>query len=207
MPALTTPSPNPDSLLRRARAGDTQALAMLLPLYRDYLKLLARLQIDRRLQAKVDPSDVVQDALLMAHRNFRLFRGSSELELLGWLRQILATSLAVVARHYLATKQRRLDLEQELEKDLDNASRVLSVHFAKQSTPSALAMKREEGVLLASALARLPEHYREVLVLRHLEGLGFPEIAQRLGRSTDSVKKFWSRGLIRLRRELEGYHE
>jgi RNA polymerase sigma-70 factor (ECF subfamily) len=182
-------------------------LALLLPLYRDYLKLLARLQIDRRLQAKVDPSDVVQDALLMAHRNFRLFRGGSEQELLSWLRQILATSLAVVARHYLATKKRQLKLEQELQHDLDDTSRVLSMHFAKQSTPSVQAMKREEGVLLASALAQLPEHYREALVLRHLEGLGFPEIAQRLGRSVDSVKKVWSRGLICLRRELEAYHD
>jgi RNA polymerase sigma-70 factor, ECF subfamily len=200
-------SPRPDSLLRRARAGDTEALGGLLALYRDYLKLLAKLQIDGRLRRKLDASDVVQDALLMAHRNFGQFRGTSEYELLAWLRQILATSMAVVMRHYFGTKQRRMDLERELSRELDDASRVLNVQLVQKSTPSSAAMEREEGVVLANALARLPKHYREVLVLRHLEGLSMAEVAERMGRSIDSVKKVWSRGLIRLRSELEAGHE
>jgi RNA polymerase sigma-70 factor (ECF subfamily) len=200
-------APRPDSLLRRAHAGDTQALGDLLALYRDYLKLLAKLQIDRRLRRKLDASDVVQDALLMAHRHFQQFRGSSENELLAWLRQILATSMAVVVRHYFGTKQRRLHLERELRHELDDASRVLNTRLVQKNTPSTAAVAREEGVLLANALARLPEHYREVLVLRHLEGLSMAEVAERMGRSIDSVKKVWSRGLIRLRSELEGVDE
>jgi RNA polymerase sigma-70 factor (ECF subfamily) len=200
-------SPRPDSLLRRARAGDVKALGDLLSMYRDYLKLLAKLQIDRKLRRKLDASDVVQDAMLMAHRNFGIFRGTTEYELLAWLRQILATSMAVVVRHYFGTKQRRMDLERELRHDLDDASRVLHVRLVQKSTPSSMAMKREEGVVLANALAQLPKHYREVLVLRHLEGLGMAEISERMGRSIDSVKKIWSRGLIRLRAELEGSDE
>ena len=198
--------PRPDSLLRRARAGDTQALGDLLALYRDYLKLLAKLQIDRRLRRKLDASDVVQDALLLAHRYFERFRGTSENELVAWLRQILATSMAVIVRHYYGTKQRRVHLEQELRHDLDDASRALNARLVP-STPSDAAAQREEGVLLANALARLPNHYREVLVLRHLEGLSMSDVAQRMGRSIDSVKKVWSRGLIRLRRELEGAND
>jgi RNA polymerase sigma-70 factor, ECF subfamily len=200
-------SPRPDSLLRRARAGDTEALGDLLALYRDYLKLLAKLQIDRRLRRKLDASDVVQDAMLMAHRNFGQFRGTTEYELLAWLRQILATSMAVVMRHYFGTKQRRMDLERELRHELDDASRVLNVRLIQKSTPSTAAIQREEGVVLANALARLPKHYREVLVLRHLEGLSMAGVAERMGRSIDSVKKVWSRGLIRLRSELEAGHE
>ena len=94
--------PNPDSLIRRARGGDERALGELLALYRNYLKLLARLGIDRQLHRKLDASDVVQDLLLHAHRAFANFRGQSEEELLAWLRQILATCLAKNARHYQA---------------------------------------------------------------------------------------------------------
>ena len=73
----------------------------------------------------------------------------------------------------------------------------------QHSSPSQGAIRREQAVLLADALAKLPEHYRDVLVFRHLEGLSFPEIAQRMGRSLDSVEKLWVRGLNRLRQVLE----
>jgi RNA polymerase sigma-70 factor (ECF subfamily) len=195
--------PNPESLLRLAQQGDGDALGELLALYRDYLKLLARLQIDRRLRRKLDASDAVQEAMLAAHRGFGQFRGGSERELLAWLRQILATSLAGLARQYVGTQRRRLDLERELAHGLEDASRVMDARLIQHSSPSRRAIRREEAVLLANALARLPADYREVLVLRHLEGLSFPEVAERMGRSIDSVKKLWSRGLVRLRNELE----
>src|SRR5437763_1042090 len=73
----------------------------------------------------------------------------------------------------------------------------------RQSSPSQRAIRREQSVLLAEALARLPEEDRELLILRHLEGLTFPEVARRLGRTIDSVKKRWPRALASLRRFLE----
>jgi RNA polymerase sigma-70 factor (ECF subfamily) len=79
-----------------------------------------------------------------------------------------------------------------------------TVLVAQQSSPSQQAVRREQSVLLADALARLPEEWRELLVLRHLEGLTFPEVAQRLGRTIDSVKKQWPRALAGLRRMLGG---
>jgi RNA polymerase sigma-70 factor (ECF subfamily) len=75
---------------------------------------------------------------------------------------------------------------------------------AQQSSPSQQATRREESMLLAAALGELPEDYREVLVLRHLEGLTFPEVARRMGRSLDSVEKLWLRALARLRQVLGG---
>jgi RNA polymerase sigma-70 factor (ECF subfamily) len=195
--------PTPESLLRRARAGDEAALGDLLAQYRNYLKLLARLQIDRRLRRKLDASDAVQEAMLAAHRAFAQFRGQSEAELLAWLRQILATGLAGMARRYLGTKQRQIDLERELQHGLDNASRAIDARLVQHSTPSVHAAQREQAVLLANALASLPLRYREVLVLRHLEGMPFPDIAEKLGRTIDSVKKLWSRGLVKLRSALE----
>lgn len=202
----TAPS-NPDSLLRRARRGDEHALGELLAFYRNYLKLLARLQIDRRLQRKLDASDVVQDLLLHAHRAFATFRGETEAELVAWLRQILATCLAKYARHYRGTQRRSVKLERNLEQELNDTSRALDAKLIQQSTPSHSAMRREQGVMLANALAHLPDDYREAVVLRYLEGLSFPEIAERMGRSVDSVRKLWTRGLAQLRAAAEGINE
>ena len=87
-----------DGLLRLARNGDARALGRLLEMYRGYLKLLARLQIDRRLRGKADASDLVQETCLRAHHGFREFRGTTEPELLAWLRQILASRVLDLLR-------------------------------------------------------------------------------------------------------------
>jgi RNA polymerase sigma-70 factor (ECF subfamily) len=75
---------------------------------------------------------------------------------------------------------------------------------ASYSTPSQHAARREQAVLLADALGKLPDDYREVIILRHLEGLPFAEVAGRMGRSEDSVQKLWVRALANLRRTLGG---
>jgi RNA polymerase sigma-70 factor (ECF subfamily) len=109
--------------------------------------------------------------------------------------------VANLLRHYLGTQGRDVRLERELEAELDNSSRMLGAELiAPLSSPSQRAVRREQAVLLANALERLPADYREVIVLRHLEGRSFPEIAQRMRRSVDSVQKLWLRGLSRLRR-------
>jgi RNA polymerase sigma-70 factor (ECF subfamily) len=142
---------------------------------------------------------------LEAHRDFAQFRGHSEAEFLNWLRQIMGRNLANLVRHYFGTRRRDVRLERELAIDLDQSSRVLDRGLvAAQSTPSQQATRREQAVLLADALDRLPPDYREVIILRHLEGLTFPEVARRLGRTLDSVEKLWARGLARLRRSLGG---
>jgi RNA polymerase sigma-70 factor (ECF subfamily) len=199
----TRTTPDPQQLLRLASSGDGAALGALLGLYGDYLKLLARLGINRRLRGKVDASDLVQETFLEAHRDFAQFRGTTEAEFLGWLRRILATNLANVVRRYLGTKGRDVRLERELEIELDESMRTLHPALvAAQSSPSRQAVRREEAVLLADALGRLPPDYREVLILRHLEGLPFAEVAGRMGRTEDSVKNLWARALARLRRTL-----
>jgi RNA polymerase sigma-70 factor (ECF subfamily) len=197
--------PDPEQLLTLARSGNTAALGQVLELYRDYLMLLARLQLSRRLQSKVDASDLVQETFLRAHEHFSGFRGTTEGELMAWLRQILATTLANQMRHYCGTQRRDVRLERNLAAELENSSRVLDrALVAKQSSPSERAARREQAVLLANALARLPAHYREVIVLRHLEGLKFAEVAQRMGRTVDIVKKMWTPALAELRTALGG---
>ena len=128
---------DPEQLLQLARSGSSPALGRLLELYRNYLVLLARLQIGKRLQGKLDPSDLVQETFLEAHRDFAQFRGSSEAEFVNWLRQILARNLANRVRHYYATKRRDVRLERELAVDLDQSSRGVR-------TPSVLVRKVHE---------------------------------------------------------------
>lgn len=201
---LTT-NPDPEQLIQLARSGDGQALGQLLDRYRNYLTLLARLQISRRLQSKVDAQDLVQDTFLKAHRHFDQFRGETEAELAGWLRQILALNVANLVRHYYGTQGRDIRLECELVDELARSSQVGNLGLvAPQSSPSQRAARREEAVVLADKLAQLPEDYAEVIVLRHLQGLPFGEVAQRMGRSVDSVEKLWIRALARLRRMLGG---
>jgi RNA polymerase sigma-70 factor (ECF subfamily) len=196
--------PTPEQLLRRAQAGDSPALGRLLELYRAYLAVLARVQIGRRLQGKVDASDVVQDAFLGATRDFPQFRGTTEPEFRAWLRQVLASLLANLVRHYQGTQRRDVRLERRLAVELDHSSQALDRGLvAAQSSPSQQVMRREQSVVLAEALGRLPDDWRELLILRHLEGLTFPEVARRMGRTVDVVKKLWPRALAGLRRLLE----
>ena len=194
---------DPDDLLSLARAGNAAALGQLLELYRGYLTLLARLQIGRHLQGKVDPADVVQETFLEAHRDFAGFHGQAEAELVAWLRRILATNLANLVRHYLGTQRRDVRLERRLADELEESSRCLTAALAvPQSTPSEGAARREQAVVLAGAVERLPADYREVLVRHHLQGETLAEVARQMGRSLDSVKKLWLRGLLQLRRTL-----
>jgi RNA polymerase sigma-70 factor (ECF subfamily) len=200
-----TADTDPEQLLILARKDQSAALGRLLEHYRHYLALLARVQIGRRLQGKVDADDLVQETFLAAHRSWPLFRGTSEGELVHWLREIFVARLANLVRHYLGTAQRDVRLERDLAAELDQSSRCLDVAFvAPQSSPSQQASRREQAVLLANALQRLPADYREVLILRHLEGLSFPDVATRMERSLDSVKKLWTRALARLRQVLGG---
>jgi RNA polymerase sigma-70 factor (ECF subfamily) len=193
----------PARLLTQARGGSDAALGLLLESYNSYLTLLARVQIGRHLQGKIDPADAVQDTFLEAHRQFDRFRGHGEAAFVRWLREILATRLAICMRRYLGTKRRDVRLERALNDDLDRSSQALSEQLISTlDSPSKLAARRERAVLLADALSRLPEDYRRAIELRHLEELPSVEISRRLQRSEDSVQKLLVLGLARLRWEI-----
>jgi RNA polymerase sigma-70 factor (ECF subfamily) len=195
---------DPTELIARARRGDETAVGRLLELSRNYLKLLARLQIDRQLQGKADASDLVQETFVEALGDFHEFRGVSEGEWLAWVRRILASNLANLVRRYRGTRRRDVRLERTLAADVDHSSEALeaAVVARRQVAPWEEAARREQSVVLADLLERLPPDYREAIVLRQLEGHSFPEVAIRMGRTVDSVKKLWVRGLTRLRETL-----
>jgi RNA polymerase sigma-70 factor (ECF subfamily) len=191
-------------LLNALRQGDAAAQGEILLRYQPWLRLLARLQIDSRFQGKFDASDIVQQTLLEACRDLPQFRGTTEAELRAWLRQILAHVLAHEIRRYHGTQQRDVDREVSLDQALaESSQRLGDMLAAPGSSPSQQAARHEQEVLLADVLARLPADYREVIILRNLEGLSHEEVAQLMGRTVGAVRMLWVRALTRLRQELE----
>jgi RNA polymerase sigma-70 factor, ECF subfamily len=194
---------DPDQLLALAQRGDETALGSLLAVYRQYLAVLAQTQISRRLQGKADASDLVQETFLEAHRHFADFRGATEFEFSGWLRSILAGLIANHVRRYLGTKRRDARLERALAVHIDDLSDTLDRGLAADiNTPSQEAVSREATVRLSQAMGLLPPHYRQVILLRHLEGLPFAQVAEQMGRTVESVEKLWVRALALLRESL-----
>ena len=167
--------------------------------YRAYLHLLARLQLDRRLQAKVDASDIVQQALLQAIRGANEFRGRTDAEMAAWLRQILAHNLAGAIRD-LGRQRRDVRRERPIQADVERSSaRLESWLAADQTSPSQRAVRGEQAVQLADALADLPDAQREALTLHHLQEWTLDQIAGHLGRSPAAVAGLIKRGLRTLR--------
>lgn len=190
-------------LLTAQRGGDEAARAAVLEPLQPWLRLLARLQIDASFQGKFDPSDIAQQTLLEAYRDLPKFQGQSEAELLAWLRQILAHVLAHEIRRYHGTQRRDLSREVSLERSLAQSSLRLGAILADGGpSPSQQAVAREQEVLLAAVLARLPDDYREVIVLRNLQELPHEEIARRMNRSVGAVRMLWLRALAQLRAEI-----
>jgi RNA polymerase sigma-70 factor (ECF subfamily) len=166
---------------------------------REYLRLLARLQLDPRLQGKLDPSDVVQQTLLKAHEKMEQFRGRTEAELTAWLRQILANNLAEAVRKY-AADARNVARERSLEARLDESSaRLEACLLADQSSPSQRVIRQERLVQLANALAQLPVDQRRAVELHHLKGLSVAEVGNHLGKTRAAVVGLLFRGLKTLR--------
>lgn len=178
---------------------DAQALDK----FRDYLRLLAGLQISPSLRSKLDPSDVVQLTMLQAHQAFGQFRGTTEAELAGWLRQILARNLAAAVRE-MGRAKRDVGREQSLEAAIEASSVRLEKFLADESSsPSVRADRNEQLLLLAEAVASLPEAQREAVTLHHLQGMPLADVARQLDRTPGAVMGLLHRGLKQLRTRLE----
>jgi RNA polymerase sigma-70 factor (ECF subfamily) len=171
--------------------------------FRSYLEVLARVHLDSRLRGKLDPADVVQQALLRAYAAWPELKNPDRPVLLAWLRRILARTLADVVKHYERDK-RAVDLEQSLEADLDSpASGLAGWLAADQTSPSQAAVRNEELLRLADALTASPEPQREVVVLKHLRGWTLKQIGEHFGRTVPAVASLLRRGLEDLRRQLK----
>ena len=170
--------------------------------YRDYLHVLARLQLSPALRGKLDASDVVQQTLLKAHQAIGQFRGGSPAELTAWLRQILARTLANAVRDH-GRGRRDVALERSLERSVDESSARLDAWLAAEhSSPSQRAQRNEQSMMLVKALTELPEAQREALLLKHCQGWSLVEIGRHLDRTPAAVASLLQRGLKQLREHL-----
>jgi RNA polymerase sigma-70 factor (ECF subfamily) len=195
-----------EQLLAQARADSPECLGPLFQYYGNYLKLLVATHIDEKLRARCSPSDVVQETYCEAHRDFAKFRGNTKTEFLSWLKAILVNNMArEVEKHILAAKR---DVRREVQIDAiseaveRSAARLESVLADEGPSPSSNVDRHEQTIMLANYLAELPPDYRQVLVLRHCEGLPFKDIAQRMERSAGAVRMLWLRAIGQIREKL-----
>ena len=198
-------APDTDELLRRTAQGDRQARHALLSRHRHRLKNMVALRLDRRLAARVDASDVVQEVLLEAAQGLDDYLRERPLPFYPWLRQLACDHLIDLHRRHLRAQKRSVKREVPLAPHLSDASamQLADRMLARQSSPSDRAIRRELRQRLQAALDRLDEQDREVLVLRHLEQLSTRETAAVLGIREGAVKTRHLRALERLRVLLE----
>lgn len=171
--------------------------------FRTYLRFLARVQLDRRLQAKVDPSDIVQQSLLQAHQARDQFRGETDGQRAAWLRQILAHVIAHAVRDHHREK-RDVDREVSLSQGIDASSAQLEGWLiSDQSGPAQRAVRNERILLVSESLESLPDAQRDAVILRFWHGMSLQEIADELDRTPRAVAGLLQRGLKALRGRLD----
>lgn len=196
MPADDAPSVV--ELLNAARQGDDAGRQELFARCRPYLSVLARAQVESWMQAKVDASDIVQQTLLEVHRDWRRFDGQTNAQWWAWLRRILTHNAADFVRRYGVTAKRQARREVRIGGRSDDSSTPGFEPAAHGDSPSAQLQRHDEQLVLTQALERLPEDYREVILLRNLERLPFDEVGQRMGRSRPAVQMLWMRAIKKL---------
>ena len=193
-----------DDLLHRASRGDDRARDELFAQHRDRLRRLIAVRLNRRLAARLDPSDLVQDVLIKANHQLEGFLRERPLPFYAWLRQIaLQRLIDIHRRHFLAGRRSVLREEPPALPD-ESVAELADLLVSSQSTPSKQLLREELQARVRKALLELGERDREVLVMRHLEEMAMAEIAAVLGVSEGAVKVRHLRALKRLHGALQG---
>jgi len=199
MPAAA--HPDTDELLDRAGRGDVPARNLLLVRHRARLKKMVAIRLDRRLAARVDPSDLVQETLAEADRRLDDYLRDRPLPFYPWLRRLAGERLIAAHRRHVRARHRSVEREEPWALPLPDASAVALVDrlAASGTSPSGHLLRQELRQRLRAALEQLGPHDREILVLRHLEQLSVAETAAALGISERAAKARHMRALVRLR--------
>ena len=197
MDSLASTSTETDRLLEQVRASEPEAADRLLGRHRPYLLRLVEARMDPKIRARVDPSDVVQDAHIEALRRLDVYVKQPPMPFRLWLRQIAYDRLLMLRRHHVGAARRSVERDVPLP---DRSSLQLAQQLlARGSTPSQQLLKREFVRRVRQAVSELPEGDREVLVLRNLEGLSNQETAQVLKIDPATASRRYGRAVIRLR--------
>jgi RNA polymerase sigma-70 factor, ECF subfamily len=194
-------------LLRAAKSGQANSLGELLEQYRNYLRILASTQLDRRLRQRLNASDLVQEAMMAAYRDFPDFRGESEGEFISWLRQILSNCRNRAIETHLQARKRdvRREFAQPVAPGADGGERLNPLDMVADhgGTPSEICRLGERSDLLSQQLAKLKPEYQEVIIYRNLQGLTFDEIAEKTGKKSGCVRMLWLRAIERFKKVCE----
>ena len=194
-------------LIRRAGEGDSTGLDGLLERYRPRLRRMIKLRLDRRLQGRLDPSDVIQEAYLEVSRKLAEYLGDPSMPFFLWLRLVTGQKLALVHRQHLGVQARDAGREVSLHRGAlpEATSAALAARLiGKQTSPSQAAAKAELKIRLQEALNGMDELDREVLALRHFEHLSNAETSRVLGISETAACNRYVRALERLKKILTG---
>ena len=194
-------------LIRRATAGDEAALAALFERYRGRLRQMVRLRLDPRLQGRVDPSDVIQDAYLDLSRKLRELAVRPDLPFFLWLLLVVGERLLRVHRHHLGASMRDVGREISLHRGaLPGASStsLAAQLLGRVTTASRIAARAEMQRLLQDAINTMDPIDREVIALRHFEELSNEEAALVLGLTKAAASKRYVRAMLRLKAVLDG---
>lgn len=192
-------------LVSQAAAGDRSAIAELVTKHRRRLKQMVCLRLDPRVVHRVDPSDVIQEALVTASDRLPGYLESRPIPFYPWLRRIAWDTLVKVHQRHLDTDKRTVGREQRRGGGLSDNSTMQIVNFVAGglSTPSAIAGKKEARQQVRAALEQLSEIDREVLIQRYVEQLTVPEIAAVMELSEAAAYKRHARALEKLRSLIE----
>src|SRR5262249_1582885 len=170
-----------DDLLQRAGQGDAQARDELFAQHRERLRRMIAVRLNRRLAARLDPSDLVQDVLVEAHRRLAGYLRERPLPFYAWLRQIAWQRVTDIHRKHLLAQRRSVRREAAPALPDESVAELADLLVSSHSTPSKQLMREELRARVRTALLELGERDREVLVMRHLEEMPMAEIAAVLG--------------------------
>lgn len=185
-----------NELILAARDGDDEALNAIWQQVRSYLLIFANQRLDDGLRGKLDASDIVQQSLMEAHRDFGTFRGQTEDELKSWISRLVIHNLMDAGRRFRDAQQRSVakEVTWDVQSDMSAARH--------QTSASSLVRRRETDEELLRAVARLPERSQQVLELRHRMGMSHAEVAVELGMTEAAARKLWSRIVEELQEQL-----
>jgi RNA polymerase sigma-70 factor (ECF subfamily) len=186
-------------LIALAKEGDESAINQLCIVYGERVRRIIRFRLDKKLRSKLDSVDVVQDALILALEGLHDFTYRDEGDFLRWLSRIAENKLRDILDKFHANKRdinREISFKKERE-STDNGF-VSSARSISTTTPSVIICRKEALDRLEKALDELKPEYKEVVVLKRIEGLSHSEIAKRLGKNTGAVRMLLARAMAAL---------
>jgi len=205
MEAMSSDASDIKALVRRLEEGDERALCELFARYRDRLRRMVQIRLDRRLQGRLDASDVLQEAFLDVSRRSGEYRDNPKLPVFLWLRLITGQRLMALHRRHLGAQMRDAGHEVSLHRGAllpASSISIAAMLLGRLTSPTRAASRAEMQVRLQDVLNSMDPIDREVLTLRHFEELGNSETAQVLGITRSAASSRYIRAVMRLKKEL-----